>query len=345
MKDIMFNQILDKRILKKIRDAYAGQTILITGGRGYIGSALTLALSEMDCRLILVDHSQAGWMPEAKKAHISLIKGNLSDMKTWETALPGVDYVFHLAAREYYYRSGYDPESDLRSNAVPVLYLLEACRKKQYTPKIVFASSANLYGSVDTLPVNEDNRDNPLTLWAIHKLMGEQYLRLYAEKYNISSISLRLSNVYGPSARSDVVTRVVLNKMIHQALAGKGLTIYANHHCIRDYLFIKDVINAFLLAGSCCRPMKNHVYIIGSGEGKTIGEVWHLIAERVRSHNGSAVPVQVDTSVAIEPLEMRSFIADTRRFQAASGWTPLTGLVQGIDNTVREFSSELRRDS
>ncbi|MGB5620636.1 MAG: NAD-dependent epimerase/dehydratase family protein, partial [Desulfobacterales bacterium] len=154
-------------IPRKILDAYHGRTILITGGRGYIGSALTQSLAGINCKLILLDQSPGDvWWPEEQTADILLLNGDVSAQQSWSDALPGVDYVFHLAAKEYFYRSEYDPEQDLQFNALPVLHLLEVCRLQSYRPKIVFASSANLFGLADTLPVNEDNRDNPLTMWA-----------------------------------------------------------------------------------------------------------------------------------------------------------------------------------
>ena len=188
----------------------------------------------------------------------------------------GIDYVFHLAAQEYFYRSGYDPEQDLQFNTLPILRLLEVCRTQNYRPKIVFASSANLFGLVDTLPVNEDNRADPLTMWAIHKLTAEHYLKLYSQQFGIKSISLRLANVYGPTARRSVMTRVVINKVIAKALGGEALITYANKGCIRDYVFLKDVVQAFLLAGAYCGSNKSPFYVIGSGEGETIADVWHV---------------------------------------------------------------------
>ena len=173
---------LPASIPSTILDAYQGRTILITGGRGYIGSALAQSFSEIDCRVKLLDQSAGNtWRPEHRKSEVLILHGDVSVRKTWDSVLPGVDYVFHLAAQEYYYRSGYDPEQDFQFNALPILRLLEACRTQNYRPKIVFASSANLFGLVDTLPVNEDHPADPLTMWAVHKLTAEHYLKLYSQ--------------------------------------------------------------------------------------------------------------------------------------------------------------------
>jgi nucleoside-diphosphate-sugar epimerase len=328
----------------KILNAYQGRTILISGGRGYIGSALTQSLAEINCKLILFDQSPAdAWRPEAQMAEVVLRKGDVSAPQFWDDALPGVDYVFHLAAKEYFYRSEYDPERDFQFNTLPILRLLEVCRMQNYRPKIVFASSANLFGLVDTLPVNEDTRDNPLTMWAVHKLTAENYLRLYSKQFGIQSIALRLANVYGPTVRWSAMNRVVINKVIAMALNGETLVTYANKGCVRDYVFLKDVVCAFLLAGACCGSTKNLIYIIGSGEGKSIADVWQLIGDCVKSHVGMNVPIRSDDSVMIEPLELRNFVADTGRFHNATGWKARTGLRQGVDISVRAFLSKSRR--
>ena len=220
----------------------------------------------------------------------------------------------------------YDPESDFQYNALPVLRLLEACRTRNYWPKIVFASSANLFGLVDTLPVTEDNGDDPLTVWSVHKLTAEHYFQLYSRQFGINAITLRLGNVYGPTARRPVMTRVVINKIIAKALSGETVTTYANQGCVRDYVFLKDVVQAFLLAGAYCGSNKRPFYVIGSGEGETIADVWHLIADSVTFETGRNVPIRCDESVKIEPIEWRNFEADTRRFRKLTGWKPRTKL-------------------
>ena len=208
-----------------------------------------------------------------------------------------------------------------------------------YRPKILFASSANVFGRTVSLPVNEDTPDNPLTLWATQKIAAERYFRLYAHAFRIPSVILRLANAYGPTARCAVMSRMVINKVIAKALDEGVLTTYANQGCIRDFVFLEDVVQAFLLAGVSCASDKSPMYVIGSEKGRTIEDVWHLIAQTVRAHTGKEVPIRYDESVEIEPVELRNFTADTTRFQNATGWTPKMELTQGIDMTVRALLS------
>ncbi len=336
---------------QEIRDAYRGKKILLTGGRGFIGSALAQSLATIEGTLILLDRSTANVrVMEHQEAEIVFLKGDVSNRVAWDSALAGVDYIFHLAGQEYIRGPEYNPLLDLQSNALPVLHLLEACREHGYRPTIVFASSANLFGITSSLPINEDQRDNPLIPWAVHKLMAEGYFRSYAHQHGISSVVLRLANVYGPTAKQSALKRVVINGMVAKALAGESLTLYANHNCIRDYVFLTDVVQAFLLAGLYAKSKEStsDMFVIGSGEGQTIAETWQLIADRVGLFTNRNVEVKWDLSVEVGPFEMRNFVADSTRFQSATGWKPQIKMAQGIDLTIEALAaahSQLELDS
>ncbi|MFA5779083.1 MAG: NAD-dependent epimerase/dehydratase family protein [Elusimicrobiota bacterium] len=321
---------------------YKNKTILISGGFGYIGSSLSAALFDVKCKIKLLDKNiQDEWIPKKTRAEVTIVKGDVSKKETWQKVLPGIDYLFHLAALEYN-RSAFDIYKDMDINALSVIHLLEVCREKQYKLKIVFSSSANLFGLDSILPVNENHCSDPMSLWSVHKLMAENYLKIYAKKYGIDVVILRLANVYGPTANSLAVKNTVINKMIDSALSGMGLTLYANKNCERDYVFIDDVIRAFLFAGI---SKTNYGFnIIGSGEGKTITKVWELIAREIEGNTGKPVKIKFDRTVKLEPFDMRNFVADTSLFRKSTGWRPTILLKEGIKLTTNALIA-LRRNN
>jgi nucleoside-diphosphate-sugar epimerase len=324
----------------EIARKYEGRTVLVTGGRGYLGAGLSQALSELECKLILLDRSpEPAWKPQPSRASIKLVQGDVTLRETWESILPEVDYVFHLAGLEFVHRSYFDPVTDLQVTAVSVLHLLEACKANSFPVRIVFSSSANLFGIADSLAVNEDARDNPLTLWAVHKLTAEHYFQVYFHEHGVQSVILRPVNIYGSTPRTELNTRVVLNKVIARALAGEPLTLYSNRDCLRDYLFIDDMIRAFLMPALNSSVFDARLFVIGGGEQKSLAEVWHLIAGRIESLTGRRVKVMVDSSVKLGPSEMRNYVADSARFQQTFGWEPQVKLEEGIDSTIRALEA------
>ena len=320
--------------IRQWQEYFEGKRILITGAMGYIGSSVAQSFANIDCRLILLDICDLQWMPSDSIAEISSVCGDITLPETWHSVLHTVDYVFHLAALEYD-RLNYDIRNDWEVNALSVFHLVETCRKGGIHPRVIFASSANIFGSIETLPVNETNRDHPPTLWSAHKLLAENYLRMYAQRYGIESVVLRLANVYGPAANPDVMDHVVINKTILRALTGETLRVFGNRDCIRDFIYIDDVISAFLHAGvSGNLSPKGEPYVIGSGLDRKIESIWMIIAEKVGEAMGKEVPVEVDDSVSLEPLDIRNFIADTSLFCRLTGWQPEMPLEQGIATTL-----------
>jgi len=315
---------------------YEGKTILVTGAVGFIGSKMSQLLSTVKCRLLLLDLlEQPSYIPDNPVAEIKYIQTDITSSNCWRSVLPDVDYIFHFAALEYN-RKNFDIERDLNINAISIYYMLECCHQNNLHPKIIFSSSANIFGIVDKLPVDETVSDNPLSLWSAHKLMAENYFRIYARRHGIESIILRLANVYGPTADKTTTGNVIINRVIAKALSGSALVTYSNRNCPRDFVYIDDVILAFLYAGTIDHSLYDgRFYVVGSGEGKTIAEVWQIIADKVKAYTHKDVSVEANDSVKLEPLDMRQFVADSAAFRKVTNWEPQVALEKGADLTVR----------
>ncbi|MZH02850.1 MAG: NAD-dependent epimerase/dehydratase family protein [Nitrospinae bacterium] len=227
---------------------------------------------------------------------------------------------------------------DLEVNTLAVLHLLEVCRLKKYFPRIVFASSSNLVGLPDKLPVNESCQDNPSTIFAINKLFSEKYLKYYAREFGQHSIVLRLANVYGPVLDIQASIKVVLNRIICRALKGEKLFLYRNSACIRDYVWIEDVVAAFHAA--VCLGNEHATgqhYLIGSGNGYQISDVMTMVVDKVTQQTGKKIVIEKDTNEILEAIEWRNFVADTSSFKKVAGWESRVSLDEGIDRTINYF--------
>jgi len=326
-------------IMIEAASKYRKKTILITGSSGFIGSSLARAFFDIDCRLLLLDINGRIDVPGNINSSVKFIKGDVTGEGAWRGLLRGVDFVFHLAALEYN-RLNFDIYKDLSINALAVVSLLETCRKNKYKAKIIFSSSANLFGLANSLPLNEESQTDPVSLWSAHKLMAENYLKIYMAKYGIGAAILRLTNVYGPAYNGKALCNVVINKAIADALAGKDLYLYRNRECQRDYLYIDDVVRGFLLAGILDgEPPEKGYYVIGSKEGLAISEVWKIIANEVEKQIRRKVKVRINRRIALGHFDYRNFIADSRLFSRTTGWEPLTKLRNGISSTVASMVS------
>lgn len=319
-------------------DAYSGKTVLVTGGRGYIGSSVSNVLSRVNCRLIIADRAGTGWEPEHFRAEIISVGADFATDEGWRRVLRDVDYVFHLAGVEHG-RGQFDWEADLAVNFLSVARMLAVCRELPRPPRIIFASSANVAGRVCTGVVGAATPEDPLSLWSVHKLMAEKYLRVYAAKEGIFSTSLRLANVYGPTANPAANDRVVLNKVICKALDGNPLTLFSNRHLKRDFVYIEDAVRAFIMAG-CAedeRMMDGRHYYVASGQAVSFQELWGIVASEVERATGRVVQIANDDSMPMEPMEMRSFSIDASSLKDACGWRPEYSPADGVRQSVAAF--------
>lgn len=318
------------------------KTILVTGAGGYLGTALMASLYSIRCHIIALVHEREFLpAPAETEATVTSRCGDLSATSFWRHVLHETrpDVIVNLAAYEHRRNSQHAPERDLAINAAAVLELLDACKELQLKPRIVQASSANLFGCPTSPLVNEDTPDQLLSLYSINKHTAEKYLGHYAESFNIPGVALRFANIYGPLPvrDADLESRVVLNGIMRRALAGGPLYLYRNHACVRDFVYVDDAVRAICAVAVSETITPGDKYVIGSGEGYSLKEIVTEIANQVENFDRPPVEVLVDTVATLAPIEWREFIADYTRLSSTTGWEPQIKLQQGIDLTLRAF--------
>ncbi len=311
---------------------------MITGGGGYLASGLIALLKDSGCSISRLVRSIPENEAPADSPHVMDVTGDVCDPDLWARVLEGLDVVFHFAAQTSTYVANADPLADQTVNVMPMLRLVEACRRRNARIKICFASTATIAGVPEKWPVDESFPDHPLTAYDLHKQMAEQYLKWYAEQGWVHGVTLRLPNIYGPGPRSKRSDRGILNQMIHRALDGDPLTVYGTGACLRDYLYIEDAARAFLAAAAHCEALSGQHFFIGSGVGYSIASALKMVAERAAVRTGKVVEVQsVVPPEDLSPVEERNFVADSRLFREATGWQPYFSLQEGIDQTMEEL--------
>lgn len=319
---------------------FEGKKILVTGGRGYLGSNLISILKNVECKIIRVDKIETAHGSEKNKAEIKNISGDIRNSEFWEGLLNGTNVIYHFAAQTSVYKADEDPVEDLQINVLPMLKLLEICRRRNYKPAIIFSGTATEIGLPVRRPVDETHPDKPITIYDLHKLIAENYLKFYIEQGFVKGAVLRLANVYGPGPASSSADRGVLNLMIKKAMHGENLTLYGSGENLRDYIFIEDVVRAFLTAAVKIDELNGGHFVIGTGNGFSLMDAFSLVTERVKIKTGASVQVvSVPPPGAQSPINARSFVADSNRFYQLTNWQPEYSLPEGIDRTIEFFQT------
>jgi len=314
---------------------FIGKRILITGASGYLATNLINRLEGINCSIIRLSRDSRKLLSVKGVARVVDISGDIRERKIWEEALEGADIVYHFAAQTSVYTADENPLADLENNVVPMLNLLETCRSRGWQPIIIFSGTVTEVGIPKSLPVDETHKDCPVTIYDIHKLMAENYLKHYSQRGIVQGAILRLSNVYGPGPKSSSNDRGVINMMIAKALKGEPLTVYGKGDFLRDYTYIDDVIAAFLMAAMNIKELSGRHFVIGSGQAHTLAEAFNLVADRVAVKTGKRVPVNhIAPSRSRSPIEERNFVADPEQFSEATGWHHRYALSEGIDQTL-----------
>jgi len=250
------------------------------------------------------------------------------------------DFLFHFAWQTEVEKAMRDPIKDLENDVGGLLSILQTCQSSRTGIKIIFPSTATIFGNPKSLPVNEDHSENPSTPYEINKLAAEQYLKLYSIKHGINFTCLRLANVFGEHQKIDNPRRGILNFFIGRALRGQDITVYDDGEPIRDYSYVQNFIDAFVLAAKS-RATDGKMYVLGSGTGRSFNKVASTIQRLTREIYKQDISVEhVPTPENSSALNSRNFVADSSRFRADTGWFPQISFEAGLRRTMEFYKNE-----
>ena len=316
---------------------YTGTRILITGGLGFVGSNLARALVDQGAEVTLAD----SLIPEygGNPFNIEDIRGrvitNVCDVRdpfAMANLLKGKDYLFNLAGQTSHIDSMADPQTDLDINATAQLSILEACRKVNPRIKIVFASTRQLYGKPDYLPVDERHPIRPVDVNGINKLAGESYHLLYNNVYGIRACALRLTNTYGPAMRVKDARQTLLGIWIRLLIEGKPIRVFGDGLQLRDFNYVDDCVDALLMAGAS-DDANGTVYNLGSTEVVGLRALAETLIEIAGTGSFELVPFPADR----EAIDIGDYYGDFSLISAAMGWKPKVDLRSGLERTLAYY--------
>lgn len=321
---------------------YAQAKVLITGGLGFIGSNLARALVAQGAEVTLVDSliPQYGGNPFNIDDIRDKVTVNVCDVRdpfAMSYLLNGKDFLFNLAGQTSHIDSMADPQTDLEINATAQLSILEACRKANTDIKIVFASTRQLYGKPDYLPVDEKHPIRPVDVNGINKLAGEWYHLLYNNVYGIRACALRLTNTYGPGMRVKDARQTFLGIWVRLLIEGKPIKVFGDGLQLRDFNYVDDCVAALMLAGAT-DTANGKVYNLGSKEVIGLKDLAEMMVELNSGGMFELVPFPPERKV----IDIGDYYSDFSLITKELGWQPKIGLREGLLRTMEYYRAHHR---
>ena len=301
---------------------------LITGGAGFIGSHLAEALLARGGRVRVFDNLSSGHRENltACGARIEFVNGDIRNPAELAAAMQGVRYVYHEAALVSVFDSVERPQDNHDINISGTLNVLQAARAAG-VQRLLIASSAATYGNNPELPKREEMCPEPESPYAIGKITGEYYLRVFSSLYGLETVSLRYFNVFGPRQDPRSVYSGVISKFTDALAKGQVPTIFGDGGQTRDFVFVRDVVQANLLAMHSAKVGKGEVFNVGTGRPTSLLE---LLAALGDVFGVKPAPLCKEARAG----DIRHSLADISKIRAALGYEPKHSLHQGLQELV-----------
>jgi len=315
--------------------------VVITGGLGFIGSTLALRLIELGSDVLLIDNLAPNYggnhfniEPVRDRARIEIV--DIRDTARLRPLLEGCDYLFNLAGQTSHLDSMTDPLTDLEINCLAQLTLLEACRAVCPKAAIVFASTRQIYGKPQYLPVDERHTLHPVDVNGVNKMAGEAYHILYHDVYGMHATALRLTNTYGPRMRIKDARQTFVGVWLRAALEGKPFEVWGGAQR-RDFTYVDDAVEAFLLA-AVSDGTKGKALNIGGEGAVSLAELASLLVAANRGGNF----VNREFPPERRRIDIGDYFADDSQFRGITGWRPSVALSDGLERSLAYFRQHLQ---
>ena len=318
-------------------EVFTGADVLVTGGLGFIGSALARRLVELGAKVTLVDSliPEYGGNPfnvADIRDRVTVDRTDVRDAAAMSSLIRNRQFLFNLAGQTSHLDSMTDPVTDLNINAAAQLHILEACRLHNRDLKIVFASTRQVYGRPQYLPVDEKHPINPIDVNGINKLAGEWYHLLYNDVYQIRACALRLTNTYGPGMRVKDARQTFLGIWIRRLIERKPIGIFGSGEQRRDFNFVADVVDA-LLGAAASDTANGQVFNLGHHEHISLQDLAAILVELNGGGKFELVPFPDDRKA----IDIGDYYADFRKIEKLLGWSPHVTLKDGLKTTLEYY--------
>jgi nucleoside-diphosphate-sugar epimerase len=303
---------------------------LVTGGAGFIGSHLSEELVKRGHRVRVVDNFVTGYQRNIRDG-VEFVKGDLADPSVAETAVKGIEYVLHEAAIPSVPRSVANPLESNRANIDSTLNLLIASRDSG-VKRLVFAGSSSVYGDTEVLPKTETMPTNPLSPYALQKLMGEMYGQMFTRLYGFEAVTTRYFNVFGPRQDPGSPYSGVISLFIKALHEGTPPVIYGDGEQTRDFTYVTNVVDGVIRAAET-PGVGGEVFNVATNGRISLNE---LLATLKKIFGSNVEPIYKEVRAG----DVRDSQADISKAQRLLGYQPLVGLEEGLRHTVDWFTKQ-----
>ena len=318
--------------------SFKDKNILITGGLGFIGSSLARQLTRLNAIVTIVDSLIPQYGGNLFNIHdikdcISVNITDVRDPHAMTYLIQEKDFLFNLAGQTSHADSMVDPKTDLEINASAQLSILEACRKHNPNIKIIFASTRQIYGKPQYLPVDEQHPIIPVDVNGINKQAGESYHLLYQKIYGIPTCALRLTNTYGPGMRIKDARQTFLGVWIHNLIQGLPIKVFGDGQQVRDFNYIDDVVEAMLTA-AIAPEADGEVFNLGNTEYINLKDLAELMIEIYGKGHYEIAPFPPDRKI----IDIGDYYGRFDKIKGKLRWSPCVSLREGLKKTLEYYA-------